>query len=210
MFIDSDSEDWPALAIPRAQEVVWPQEAPISCHVLLLQPASGPLSLPEAVRVGEARVVSANKHDAEELLDQRSRRIRVTAAADVVSLACDDVTWGHADALMAGRLLARFSPKCVIMADFTQAEGVAYMHTSASTEVPACHANRVARGLPAAVASMCEIQSIPAYYLTDTEQAQGGASELLKQLAVATGCDVVGKLLVRLQAHSSAGESLYI
>jgi hypothetical protein len=61
MFIDSDSEEWSTLALPRVQRVDWPADAPAKTNLLFVQPMSGPLTWPKIEHTQDAIVVPRNQ-----------------------------------------------------------------------------------------------------------------------------------------------------
>ncbi|KAI9594837.1 hypothetical protein BDF19DRAFT_443822 [Syncephalis fuscata] len=220
MLIDSDTEEWPVVGLASVKKVDWPADAPTSCRLLIVQPMAGPLSLSSATDLGKARIhVESRQEEEEKLQERHARRMPIVAVNDdIVMLFCDAIIWQHADTLMAGRLIARFSPKQVILADFIDTGSISAMTTSHAVKVDVQTSVHVARGLPAALLSICEIRNVPAYYLTHEQaidmtmnRALNDANAVLNQVSTHTGIPAVKQLLFGKQAQPDiAHDNLYI
>ncbi|RKP27528.1 hypothetical protein SYNPS1DRAFT_20968 [Syncephalis pseudoplumigaleata] len=213
MIIDSDSEDWSPVGMTTVRRVEWPADAPTRCRILVVQPVTGPLSLSARARdLGEARV----HFDASEegpLPDRHARRMPIHGEDGIVTVFCDAILWEHADTLMAGRLLARFGPQQLILADFNDGNAVSTMITShGAGQLRAPVSARVARGLPAALLSLSEMRGVPAYYLTHGDAAATGEiTDLLGQLSKHINLPLLQTLFGQpSRQHHIARDNLYI
>ncbi|KAI8051261.1 hypothetical protein BDF22DRAFT_734753 [Syncephalis plumigaleata] len=220
MIIDSDTEDYSATGLTTIKKVDWPADAPTQCQLLIVQPVTGPLSLPSSTArdLGEARIhFESQSIEESSLSDRHARRMHITIQDNVVAIYCDAILWEHADTLMAGRLMARFSPQQVILADFVEANAISIMMTGEpNREISTPVSSRVARGLPAAILSLCEIRNLPAYYLTQsdsaiiTESTASNISMLLYQLAQHVNMPLLQKLYGKRTRQTVAHDNLYI